>query len=226
VSWWKGDDDAPEHDKIAALGPDGGWLWTLVNMRVSKNRTDGLVTFRILDDMRHRAKLTQRRADAAVALLVAEGLWHDRTSLARCERCKDVVRQLPSKRLAEGEHYVHDFLEYNPASIEALIPDARMKAKRKKELSRMTSLREAIWERDRGMCRYCGVRVDFADRKSDTGGQHDHVDPANPLNTFDAIVIACRGCNRTKGDRTPEEAGMTMLPIPPPRDDRDVTGRI
>jgi hypothetical protein len=67
----------------------------------------------------------------------------------------------------------------------------------------------AVRLRDGDECRYCGKTVNFGDRKSARGGQLDHVDPDG-----DELVVACRECNRRKANRTPDEAGMTLLPVP------------
>lgn len=70
---------------------------------------------------------------------------------------------------------------------------------------------ETVYARDGHLCRYCGrapsrFTLDHVDPKS-RGGSHD---PAN-------LVTACGSCNSRKGARTPEEAGMALLPIPQPR---------
>jgi hypothetical protein len=54
-----------------------------------------------------------------------------------------------------------------------------------------------------------------------------HVDPEGP-NQIDNAVLACWSCNAKKGHRTPEEAGMQLLPCPliVPRDAvGDTTGQ-
>jgi 5-methylcytosine-specific restriction endonuclease McrA len=63
--------------------------------------------------------------------------------------------------------------------------------------------------RDGDACRYCGRVVKWYDNKSDRGGTLDHVDPDR-----DELVVACRKCNSQKQDRTPAQAGMTLLPAP------------
>ncbi len=63
--------------------------------------------------------------------------------------------------------------------------------------------RVAILRRDKGICTYCGEpgrTVDHIIPKSRGGGS-----------TWQNLVTACHGCNGDKADRTPEEAGMTML---------------
>jgi hypothetical protein len=64
--------------------------------------------------------------------------------------------------------------------------------------------RNGVIRRDRGRCAYCGLRG------ADT---MDHVLPRSrggATNWMNAVA-AHRECNRAKGDRTPEEAGMPLL---------------
>jgi 5-methylcytosine-specific restriction endonuclease McrA len=75
---------------------------------------------------------------------------------------------------------------------------------RGKRLGRDRVLCEKIKRRDRNLCRYCGERVDWLDRKGPFGGTYDHVDPDGE-NTYDNVVVACRACNTDKRDRTPEQ---------------------
>jgi hypothetical protein len=73
-------------------------------------------------------------------------------------------------------------------------------------------LRTRVFERDSFTCRYCGT--------SDYPREWlvlEHVIPDGPT-TEDNLVTACRGCNKLKGGRTPEQAGMAL------RDASPVTG--
>jgi hypothetical protein len=64
--------------------------------------------------------------------------------------------------------------------------------------------------RDGDQCRYCGKTVNWADRVSGRGGTYDHPDPTDR----DTFVVACFACNREKSNRTPQQAGMPLLPVP------------
>ncbi len=86
----------------------------------------------------------------------------------------------------------------------------RAQAARRQALTRNPALREAVRERDQDRCRYCGCAVRWPDRKGPRGGTYSHLDPFG-ANTFDNIVVACRGCSRQKGERTPAQAGMAVL---------------
>lgn len=67
--------------------------------------------------------------------------------------------------------------------------------------------RREIVLRDGFACRYCGGPPPLS---------IDHVIPYSRggRNTIDNGVAACVPCNQTKGDRTPEEARMPLLPTP------------
>ena len=66
--------------------------------------------------------------------------------------------------------------------------------------------REGVLRRDRHICVYCGARADTIDHvlpRSRGGGD-----------TWCNLVAACQPCNGLKGDRTPAEAGMSMMREP------------
>jgi 5-methylcytosine-specific restriction endonuclease McrA len=78
---------------------------------------------------------------------------------------------------------------------------------------RRTALsRRAIFARDEHRCQYCGG---FAD-------SIDHVMPRSRggLHVWDNVAAACRPCNLSKRDRTPDEAGMRLAR--PPRAPREL----
>jgi 5-methylcytosine-specific restriction endonuclease McrA len=62
--------------------------------------------------------------------------------------------------------------------------------------------RRAIFARDDHRCQYCGDRADSIDHvfPRSRGGTH----------TWENVAAACRPCNLSKRDRTPEEAGMCL----------------
>ena len=70
-------------------------------------------------------------------------------------------------------------------------------------------LRAQVLERDGYRCRYCGDPEYPREWLV-----ADHVVPAPGGETsLDNLVTACRPCNKSKGGRTPEEAGMSLLPV-------------
>jgi 5-methylcytosine-specific restriction endonuclease McrA len=66
--------------------------------------------------------------------------------------------------------------------------------------------RTNIYARDRHRCQYCECRLSRSELNL------DHVVPRSRggASTWDNVVCSCRRCNRIKGGRTPEEAGMPL----------------
>jgi len=74
--------------------------------------------------------------------------------------------------------------------------------------------RKNVWLRDGGKCRYCNCEVSL--RKF----TFDHVIPKSKGGTgvWTNIVVACLKCNQKKRNRTPKEAGMTLVgPVERPK---------
>lgn len=204
--WFKVDDEAWMSDSLQGLSPEALSLWVMVGSRCGHDNTEGRVTPVIERQVRKLFALSE----AATSELVESGRWHDATTIRRCAACKRVPPMLADGKLKPGEFYVHNWLSYQFTRDEALLPEHRLHAVRKKRLSNNTELREQLYLRDKGLCRYCGVRVDFKDRHGPMGGTWDHVDPTGE-NTLTNVVTACRCCNSLKNNRTPDEAGMTLL---------------
>ncbi len=73
--------------------------------------------------------------------------------------------------------------------------------------------RKNIFARDKNRCQYCGKRVPTSELSL------DHVIPRTQGGTsnWKNIVCACTNCNKNKGGRRPEEAGMKLIcrPVKP-----------
>ena len=67
-----------------------------------------------------------------------------------------------------------------------------------------------VFARDKNTCQYCGRR--FSRNELNL----DHVIPRSQggLSTWTNIVCSCLRCNRVKGGRRPEEAGMRLIKQP------------
>jgi 5-methylcytosine-specific restriction endonuclease McrA len=67
-----------------------------------------------------------------------------------------------------------------------------------------------IYSRDRNTCQYCGIVFSRTDLNL------DHVVPRSQGGTsrWENVVCSCHACNRKKGGRTPEQAGMRLLRPP------------
>lgn len=70
--------------------------------------------------------------------------------------------------------------------------------------------RRALFNRDEWTCQYCGRRFP----KSQLTIDHVYPRSRGGKTTWDNVVCACQKCNTTKGDRTPQEAGMRLLKRP------------
>lgn len=67
-----------------------------------------------------------------------------------------------------------------------------------------------LFLRDGHMCMYCGGEF------HETQLTRDHVIPISRggRDRWSNVVAACKGCNTHKGNRTPEEAGTSLLAVP------------
>ena len=67
-----------------------------------------------------------------------------------------------------------------------------------------------LFHRDRHLCAYCGGVFSSARLT------RDHITPFSRggRDAWMNVVTACRACNERKSDRTPEQAGMTLLYAP------------
>lgn len=148
------------------------------------NMTDGVIEPADL-------KLIPHFAEKSIPALLQSGLW---------EVSDDSRWQINDFKSTQMSGAEHDVLDRN-----------RKRERDKKVLFRDPELRGSIRARDQDMCRYCGLDVDWHDRRSDAGGTYDHVIPGAG-STYDNLVVACRGCNCRKGRRVPEQAGMQLLP--------------
>jgi 5-methylcytosine-specific restriction endonuclease McrA len=71
--------------------------------------------------------------------------------------------------------------------------------------------RRNLFKRDRNACQYCGRRIQRMDEIT-----IDHVVPRSRggVSSWENCVLACLPCNKRKADRTPREAGMTLVRRP------------
>lgn len=80
-----------------------------------------------------------------------------------------------------------------------------------KNEQRLTSHENSLlFKRDHHMCAYCGE--EFADRMLER--DHVHARSKGGPDTWENSVTACGPCNRKKGNKSLEEAGMKLLYVP------------
>lgn len=74
--------------------------------------------------------------------------------------------------------------------------------------------KKRILSRDLYTCQYCSSKI------SGSSITVDHIVPSSRFenkkdsNTWQNLVACCRDCNRSKGNRTPKEAGMSLTRQP------------
>lgn len=82
------------------------------------------------------------------------------------------------------------------------------------------AVRRRVFDRDGWRCRYCGgldalVPAGHSGRYIEGGWSVDHVIPRSRggSDKTSNLVTCCHPCNMRKGNRTPEQAGMTLIPL-------------
>lgn len=98
----------------------------------------------------------------------------------------------------------HDGIVLHSESLDVKQPSViRLRYMVKVPYVRRSSMsRRAIFARDDHRCQYCGDRADSIDHvlPRSRGGPH----------SWENVAAACKPCNLSKRDRTPEEAGMRL----------------
>lgn len=187
MAWVRIHDGAMQNLKITALSDSAFRLWVRGLAYCQTALTDGLIPRTALREMGARRKDVQQLSAPQV-----EGrapLWEPH----------DIGFK------------VHNYLFWND-SKEA-VEDRQRLARHRRAFMDDPTLRTALKDRDGDACRYCGRAVNWRDRKGMWGATYDHVDPRGPA-TLANLVIACRSCNSAKRNRTPEQAGMSIRPVP------------
>jgi hypothetical protein len=71
-----------------------------------------------------------------------------------------------------------------------------------------------VRHRDGDACRYCGVAVNWGDRKGARGGTYDHRGDVRTPGTVDTLVVACKACNSGRRDRPNRDELYPLRPVP------------
>jgi len=112
VAYAKFDDGFPDHPKVRDLSDAAYRLHSSGILHCARWLTDGHVTASVVGDLLRRS--TQKRRDAALAELLASGLWRE---------------------IAAGQVYeIHDYLDWNDSR-------ERVEARRKKNAERLAKWR-------------------------------------------------------------------------------------
>lgn len=154
----------------------------------------------------HARRLTKSREQRALAALMRGTIEH-----------RDGAKSPLWLDLVDDHITLPDwFLEENPPADLWHDDTERERRRVRRELHspKCAHLREQVKRRDRNLCRYCGIRVNWSARNSDDAATYDHVDP-DEGNTLGNVVVACRRCNGRKNHRTPDQwvadGGVSLL---------------
>ena len=85
--------------------------------------------------------------------------------------------------------------EYTSGQIEMAINHPHLMWVSPKNRGLPRSLREAVYKRDNGICKYCSMAVAWFELTV------DHIEPVcmGGSNELDNLTVACRSCNSRKG---------------------------
>ena len=188
VDWLKTHIDSLTVRRLLSI--EAEWIYDRMRLHSAAMGTDGRVP----------------KADLAAAL--------DR-KLAPKKAERLVLDELVRRELIEATDDAWEivgWLDEQPSAEDWSDPVKRERWARGKRLQRNEALCRQIKERDHNRCRYCGIRVDWAARGKNAhhAGTYDHVDPDSD-NAISNVVVACRGCNMRKSDRTLARARMALL---------------
>lgn len=219
MAWWRIDDEItenPKFDMLSSWEPD--LLWHKCGPRASRGKTRGIVYPAMLMRGGAAAHIASKaKILKAAKELVTVELWHDEMTVQQCTPCMQilVLMDLPDGKLPEGAYLYHGWKRCNPWKDHEDDDVTKFKETRARQLKDMVELRARVFARDRGRCRYCRVQVTTIpnDQRSKTRRVYDHVDPLGD-NTYENLVVSCARCNGIKNNRTPDDAGMTLLAPP------------
>lgn len=203
-------DQAFQHPKFQALvrmelagvpeAGAAGLLWVLAGSRLKASHADGFLD--VLDLL--QLVPDRERVLAQAAVLVRVGLWHDHDHY--CGRCP---------RPGPGRYCFHDWRQYHrPGAVDR--NNMALRAERVDD-----SLRSAVWARDAlppgtpglpagstgALCAYCS-RLVLRGSRGAAAPEIEHVVPR--ALGVDNLVISCRACNRSKGNKPFSTAGLEL----------------
>lgn len=218
MTWVKDSDDVARGETLRSAGKDAALLWFVAMRECARMDGDGLMSPLMVEDAAHLFRL---KPGPTTARLVELGLWHNSDTARRCGPCRDQ----PSKPVPEGYVLIHEWWEHlvdakgKDDKVHRLLDQAR-RALRKTTVGQKV----AAWvrQRDEQECQYCAIVTRWddvgQDRRSKDLGELDHVNPflttIEALNDPGNLVVACKGCNSDKKQRTPAQwaaAGGSLL---------------
>lgn len=208
MSWLKIDDKLRTHAKWLAIDIFERALWFDASVWSAAYNSDGVIPEHMLHHIGASALVPADQLDRCVTKLCRVGWWRRRLK-------------------ADGGGWeIANWLEYQPSKAQV---QRRVETESLHDWLHKSAVgkrvKAAVRRRDGDRCRYCGItcRTD-GDRRSLERLTFDYVDPEFVFDRttvldpdqFAAVVaawvVACGYHNACKGRRTPDDAGMPLLP--------------
>lgn len=175
-----------------------------MTLYASRELTDGYIAPAVLPMIAANAQIRPDRVPKVIARLASpKGRVSGRA-----------LTPARTKRQGGGWE-VRNFLKYNFSKD---VVERRRAAEKRLAWLQDTApgrkIRDMIQARDQFRCRYCYIEMKPGDQRSSLRPTYDHARPHDPDLARDPrwIVQACQFHNGMKLDRTPEEAGLELLP--------------
>lgn len=226
MAWFKVSDDWATHPKTTAAGKDARGLWFVSGTLMAKASTDGLIA---KDQHSLYAALAGVPWRRNAEKLIEVRFWHRGSEVRNCRDCAVDIdninrhrrsEDMPLLVIAPDDLYWHAWAFHQLPKHRQISPEAQAADDRDRALRKDTRLCQEIQKRDGSLCRYCGFRVNWKDRRGRHRATYDHMNPRcfSPAggNFLEAVVTACGECNSQKGARTVAEwvadGGRTLKP--------------
>lgn len=122
---------------------------------------------------------------------------------------KDFLDALVAAGFVTEDLHLHDWHDYTGKLMERRESERNYRQRQNALYSDMRLIK-AVRARDGDTCQYCGVTVNWKDRRGNTGGTYDRIDPDGE-NVVDNIAVACRSCNTKKDGRNMADSGLSFI---------------
>lgn len=217
MTWVKVDDKLTTHPKWVGLTLQAKSLWLHAAVWCGAHNNDGVIPDHVMPLVTFQSSLAAPEMAPACDALVKARLW----------------KRIPKGK--GGGYEIVNWLDFQPSKQQVkdkannddvkaerkLLHDWLHKAAVGKRVKALIDARDGLW------CRYCSTEtiITPGDRRGPHRRTYDLVDPSSTWDRTstalpdtelarlaDMWVVACGWCNAVKDSRTPDEAGMELLP--------------